>query len=199
LDWWEQAASDAVALSQHLRYQKAILFGFSGGGIAALLAAALYPEHVSAVIADSCVEKIAYQAAVKGRTMNPLAIFKQESNLKNALIRIVNIPRLAAFWRYGHGPDWKKVVQADSQFLLDLDAAGVNVLDGCLPQIKCPVLITASLTDEALMNVRQQIEAMQQKIPDCRVFLSKKGSHPLCWSQPEIFKRAVTDFLNSLN
>lgn len=198
LSWWELAAADAVALTRHLGYERVVLFGFSGGGVAALLAAALYPDQVRAVIADSCVEWIDFQSAVRGRTRNPLEILRQEKNLPAALKRIQGIPAMAAFWRQGHGSDWKQVVEADTALLQGWQAAGGDVFTGRLEQVRCPVLLTASLEDHALPNVALQIEAMRQKISRCQVSLSDHGEHPLCWSQPEFFRKVADAFLQNL-
>ena len=61
-DWWEQGARDAAKLVDRLGCSDAIVMGTSGGAIAALLMAGLYPERVRAVIADSAVSRLAAPA-----------------------------------------------------------------------------------------------------------------------------------------
>lgn len=194
-NWWEQAALDTAALVYHLGEQKAILFGYSGGGIVALLTAALFPDRVSAVIADSCVENIDYKTAVEGRELNPLKIFQQERRLLPTLKRILAAPIQAAFWQAGHGKDWREVVQSDSRFLQSMAASGKDPFQGLLSKVQCPVLLTASRRDQLLRDVENQVKTMQQKISRCDIFLADSGSHPFCWSQTEIFRAAVKSFL----
>jgi pimeloyl-ACP methyl ester carboxylesterase len=61
------------------------------------------------------------------------------------------------------------------------------------------VLITASLGDSVLPVVGASQVAMLEQIPDSRLFLAKQGDHPLMWSNPVEFRRAVDVFLDSLS
>ncbi len=58
MDWWEQGAEQAAALAAHLGARTYALMGCSGGGTMALRAAADRPGEVSAVVADSCPERL---------------------------------------------------------------------------------------------------------------------------------------------
>ena len=55
-DWWAQGARQARALVDHLSYERCVVMGTSGGAIAALWMAILFPNVVRGVIADSCVQ-----------------------------------------------------------------------------------------------------------------------------------------------
>jgi len=180
-NWWEQNAHAAASLVAHLGYEQCIAMGTSGGGIMALLLALACPERVRAVIADSCVECLpgsVLQAAVAER--------RQYS------------PGQVAFWRHAHGDDWQTVVNADSDLLLRLAARELHWFDGRLPEIVCPVLLTASLRDGALPNVAGQVCHMAEQIPDCQVFFTNAGGHPLMWSRPNAFQAIAWIFLQSI-
>ncbi len=181
-DWWEQGARDATALVERLGYEHCVAVGTSGGAVVALLMAILSPERVQAVIADSCVERwppVQLQAAVAERDRQT--------------------PEQEAFWRYAHGDDWQQVVDADSGLLLRLAQRGGDWFDGRLREIRCPVLFTASLRDEALPDVERQVRAMVRQIPDSRVFFASHGGHPLMWSRPGDFRRAADCFFHTLD
>jgi valacyclovir hydrolase len=181
-NWWEQAAHDMADLLGHMEQDRCIAIGTSGGGIVALLLAILYPERVSAVVADSCVD------------YHPPEVLRRAVDERRQ-----HSPDQIGFWQHAHGSDWTQVVQADDDLLLRVaDRGGRNPLYGRLDQVRCPVLLTASLHDPLLPHAGQQIAAMAQEIPDCRVFLSNQGDHPLMWSRPGDFRRIVRCFLQEI-
>ena len=67
---------------------------------------------------------------------------------------------------------------------------------GELPEIACPVLLTASLRAiPPYRNVAGQVCPVMwpRQIPDCQVFFTNAGGHPLMWSQPEAFQSNSLD------
>jgi pimeloyl-ACP methyl ester carboxylesterase len=177
-DWWARGARDAAALAMRLGYSRWLVMGTSGGGIAALHMAIEFPGHVQTVVADSCVEHL------------PL----------DAIERIINAGRLktpgqAAFWRAAHGEDWEQVVEADSALLLRFGQAGGDYFNGRLAEVRCPVLLTASLGDEWLPDVGTQVCRMIAQMPGGQAYLARSGGHPLMWSRPDEFRAAADCFL----
>jgi valacyclovir hydrolase len=178
-NWWEQCAEDAAALVRHLHQKKALVMGTSGGAIVALLMAILHPEHVAAVVADSCLEK--YPAEVLRKVVEE---------------RLQRTPKQIEFWKFAHGDNWQQVVKADSAFLLQLAQPGaLDWSRGRLKQIQCPVLLTGSLQDNVLPGIGLQMCNMASQIPACRLLLVNQGEHPLMWSQQKDFLHVSEYFL----
>ena len=180
LDWWQQAARDALALVEVLGEEQAILMGTSGGAVAALWAAIFAPERVRAVIADSCGEHI-----------EPERLRAEIAN------RQQKTPAQAAFWEKAHGPDWEQVVAADNRICLALAERGGDWFEGRLGEIRCPVLFTASLQDDLLPGLGEQLPRMAAQVVNGRVLLCGEGTHPWMGSRPHEF-RAVADAFMSL-
>lgn len=181
LTWWEDNARDTAALIAQLGGGPALVLGVSGGALTALLLAALYPERVQAVIADSTVARFPagwLEAAVRDRGRRT--------------------PEQVAFWRQGHGDDWEQVVDADSDLLLRLGAAGGDVLQGRPGQIRCPVLFTASLSDPLLPEPGPQNLGLVKQVAGSRALLMREGDHPLMWSRPVEWRRAADSFLEEV-
>ena len=179
--WWETGAYDAAALIEHLGERQAFVMGTSSGGIVALLLAILIPERVHAVIADSCLER--YPAALLRMVV---AERKQRTE------------KQIAFWQFAHGDDWQQVVEADSHLLLKASESGVfDWAQGRLQNLRCPVLLTASLCDKSLPDVGVKFCRMAEQIPECRVFLVNAGDHPLMWSRQKDFFYASESFLKN--
>jgi valacyclovir hydrolase len=180
LDWWEQGAHDAAALVDYLESQPALVMGTSGGAMVALLMAILHPAQVQAVIADSTVERF------------PPRWLSREI----ALGRKPNAGQVS-FWQKAHGDDWPQIVEADSDLLLRFEQAGGDAFRGRLSQITCPVLLSASVRDEALPDVEPQVRGMAAQIKGSRLYLAQAGSHPLMWSRSAEFRREADKFLAS--
>jgi pimeloyl-ACP methyl ester carboxylesterase len=178
---WEQGARDVAALIAHLEAAPALVMGTSGGGMVALLTAALFPQSIRAVIADSCVEFL------------PPDLLRAEIANRN-----FQDPGAIGFWRQGHGENWEEVVAADNTLLLQLADQGGDWAQGRLSQIQCPTLLSGSLQDSSMPDLETQFAAMAHQIPHCRLFMAPEGDHPLMWSRPALFREAADDFLNSL-
>jgi valacyclovir hydrolase len=179
--WWEQNAHAAASLVVHLGYEGCIAMGTSGGGITALLLALVCPSRVRAVIADSCVERL------PGNVLRAAVAERRQYS-----------PAQVDFWRRAHGDDWQTVVDADSELLLRQADRQLNWFDGRLRAVTCPVLLTASLRDGALPNVTGQLCHMAEQIPNCQLFFTNAGGHPLMWSRPEAFQAIAWTFLHQL-
>ncbi|PID56178.1 hypothetical protein CSB45_12425 [candidate division KSB3 bacterium] len=178
-DWWEIGAQDAAALIKHLGEKNALVLGTSGGAITALLMAMLFPQHVQAVVADSCIQR--YPAALLRMVV---AERRQRSE------------KQIAFWKIAHGSDWERVIEADSECLQRLSMQGdLDWTQGRLRNIRCPVLLTASLLDRSLPDVGRKICGMAEQIPESRVLLINGGDHPLMWSRREDFFHVCIYFL----
>jgi valacyclovir hydrolase len=176
-DWYDQGAHQAAALVEHLGYATCITMGTSGGAVVVLLLAAVYPGCVRAVIADSFEERF------------PLELV-QTSLIEN---RAQRTPGQVAFWEAAHGADWEQVVGADTEMLVRLARRGGDWFGGCLGQIRCPVLLTATREDELVPDAGRQMCSVAAQIADCRIYVNNSGGHPLMWSRPGDF-RAVSDY-----
>ena len=177
-DWWQSGAHQVQALLDHLKCPRSMLLGTSGGAIAALWTAILYPDRVRAVIADSCVAKFPPEM---------LATLIRE--------RAQRTPGQVAFWQSAHGDDWEQVVEADTDMIRRFVERGGDWFGPHLSEVRCPVLLTASMQDTALPQVAQQNCRMAEQIPDCRLYLHNEGGHPRMWSQPEAFRAVADGFL----
>jgi valacyclovir hydrolase len=186
-DWWQQLARDTLTLIDHFAQRQAVVVGTSGGAVAALWTAIYAPERVRAVIADSTEER-----------PDPEMLRADMLNRQRKDAGQVH------FWSAAHGADWEQVIEADSRICLALVNRGGSWFDSHtgasrLPEIRCPVLFSASLNDDLLTDVLHQVPAMAAKVPLGRAFLvNNGGSHPLMWSRPEQFRAAASAFLSLL-
>lgn len=177
-DWWAMCASATIALLDELEIARCALIGASGGAVIALRVALAAPERIAAVVADSLVERF------------PAANVRAQ-----IAARAERTPGQRSFWHLAHGEDWEQVVDADTAMLAGYAESGIDYMGGRLGEVRCPTLLTASLADDALPAVDEQLPAMLAAIPQARLFLTNQGGHPLMWSRPDDFRLAVDAFL----
>ena len=178
--WWLESAHATARLIAEMDEGPAVLVGTSGGAIAAILAAGEYPEIVRAVVADSF-----------GRGWTPADI--------DALLAdrgTYSIGQMA-FWQKAHGDDWHDVVEADSAMIRSWHDTGIDFFEDRLDRIKCPVLVTASLTDHLVPRIEEQARRTAEELSDACLELFDDGAHPAMWSRAEDFRRAADAFLSS--
>lgn len=148
----------------------------------ALHLALAYPHLVRAVIADSFTP-----------TIPPGKLISEVNN------RLPASPEAARFWEMGHGADWQEVVRCDSDLCRRFDQNGGDFFGDRLKMVRCPVLFTASLADNLLVDVAAQNLAMVAEVANSRVFFARDGAHPLMWSNPAAFRAAANAFLQCLH
>jgi pimeloyl-ACP methyl ester carboxylesterase len=223
-DWWESGAAQADALAAHLGAERYAILGCSGGGTMALLAAADHPDRVTAVVADSCPERLTPddlrrlaglrlgeappEAGPEGRDASgspadgiadqpiPGSLMEYVWRKGPRLVRRLTARPQQAFWKQAHGADWAEVVAADTALMLELaDRGGWDPLAGRLRDLRCPVLLTSSLGDEDLPFVVPHHQRMALEIADCRLWISPRGEHPAMWTDKRGFRRQAGRFL----
>ncbi len=180
--WWQQGARDALTLYHLMPEPFCMVMGCSGGAWVALwMAIFTNVEHwVTAVVADSQVE-----------------FYPPELLRKQADSRDLHDLFAGDIWARAHGYDWREVITRDSELLRDFARYGGHMYSGRLAQITCPVLFTASLSDQMLPDVGPQTLQMVSQVPRSQVFLTQDGDHPLMWSRPNEFRRVAGSFLEA--
>ena len=180
-NWFEDCSDQVAALIDHLDLGPAVLLGTSGGAVVALQSAARHPEAVKAVLADSFTP-----------------VFTNEMLRKNVIEdRAVRSEPQVNFWRFAQGEDWERVIEADTAMLTQLVVNGGDWLGDSLSRVTCPVFFTASLEDQALIQPGTYILEMLAQVQNGRAYINQHGGHPLMWSDPDSFRRAIKGFLES--
>ena len=67
---------------------------------------------------------------------------------------------------------------------------------GRLNQIQTPTLILAGKNDE--LTPPNMAEELNSEIPSSKLLIFEQGGHGLYWEVPELFNKAVLDFVNSI-
>ena len=125
-------------------------------------------------------------------------VFTEEMLKKNVLEdRAVRSEAQVNFWRFAQGEDWEAVIEADTAMLTRLVDRGGDWLGDSLSRIACPVFFTASLEDQMLIQPGTYILQMLAQVQDGRAYINQHGGHPLMWSDPDSFRKAIKGFLES--
>lgn len=180
--WWKNAAM-VIELLKHLKEDRYILVGTSGGGAIALNIAIQEPDRVIGVVVDSFAGEI-------------LDINEIHQIVRS---RKTKTKEQCIFWHYAHGEDWEKVVNQDSDMLVAAAELQENLNKGRLKEVKSPVLFTASLKDELIASIEEKITSMATQMPNWKIVLYASGKHPLMWSKSAEFREEVEDFINGLD
>ncbi|SKC89305.1 alpha/beta fold hydrolase [Maledivibacter halophilus] len=182
LDFWWSNAEMCKELLKSLDIKDCILVGTSGGGIIAINIAIISPELVKCVVADS----------ITGEYPNKNDFDKQVEARKMAT------DEMKLFWQICHGEDWQEVVELDSQLLKHVSKENESFYKKRLNEITCPVLLTGSLSDDAITNIEINICNVSRQITNSKIMLFPTGFHPLMWSRPEDFRESVMDFFKKI-
>lgn len=180
-DYWCYNAQMIAQLCQHLKVEKSNVLGTSGGAVVGLNIAIDFPQMVDKVIADSFAgETITEEEAYR---------IKMSREISKSLGGNV-------FWESMHGLDWEKVVQADSNMLVDFSVEIGNYFHYRLSMIKSPVLLTGSLQDDLIKNIESKLCNVARRIKNATVVFSSFGTHPLMISNRNFFRELAIKFFN---
>lgn len=183
VDFWWVTAEMCVHLLLSLNVDNCIVIGTSGGAIIALDAAIIAPNFVKCVVGDNIPGEFLNREQLQSQV-------KQREFLTEGSIE---------FWKDAHGQDWDRVVQMDSRLLLEIAEIENSLFKDRLSEVKCPVLLTGSLMDDAIPNIELGISAIAKKISTSKAVLFPAGGHPLMWSRPNDFRKEVLSFVSGVN
>lgn len=207
-DWWHLTATAAAALTEQLALAPAVVIGSSDGGLVALLLALEHPHLVCGVVADSCppvfsASDMVEAAAARRRVLSASRADAASGSLADHTtgpwrLRMRRWSR-AWFWQRAHGSDWRSVVAADADLRERAACEGdLDLFGERLARLHCPVLFSGSLDDDVFTDLGPRLEEAADRMPDAQVFLWPGGGHPLMWTAPTAFRRAVDDFLTDI-
>ncbi|GAC1565566.1 MAG: alpha/beta fold hydrolase [Ktedonobacteraceae bacterium] len=180
LTFYRDDAADLAALLDALHVQQTLVLGFSDGGIAGLLRAALYPQHVKAL-------------AIMGA--QPAINEQDAKGIRHWLLETPLPEDWQAELATLHGdPYWRSLpsMYVEGQDAL-VEAGGVIISDGELAGIRCPTLIMHGKRDRIVPVDYATI--LHEKIAGCELLLFDAGhaAHLRCEQE---YTSAVMDFFS---
>lgn len=180
-DMWYDEALQAIALIEHLNCGKVNLVGTSGGAWAAINAALERPDLIYAVIADS----------FDGWTLND----NFSDNLLSERTRAKNDVQARQFYEWCQGKDWEKIVDLDTEALLQCAREKRPLFHKSLKDLRVPILLVGSKEDEMCRSdLEDEYKQMSTVIPDAKVYIFNQGGHPAILTNAEEFSRLFKDF-----
>lgn len=184
LDMWYDEALQAIALIEHLNCGKVNLVGTSGGAWAAINAALERPDLIYAVIADS----------FDGWTLND----NFSDNLLSERTRAKNDVQARQFYEWCQGKDWEKIVDLDTEALLQCAREKRPLFHKSLKDLRVPVLLVRSKEDEMCRSdLEDEYKQMSTVIPDAKVYIFNQGGHPAILTNAEEFSQLIQRFLSA--
>lgn len=181
LNYWDINANMIIALCRYLNVNNINLLGTSGGAIVALNCVLKQPDLFNKIIIDSFIgENLSYEFAQKIANDRNLAKRKLSSKL---------------FWFIMHGFDWNYVIDQNTDLIMDFSKNIGDFFGYELSDIKNRVLITGSLKDDLIPDIKTILERINIKIKDSRLAIFNEGNHPAMFSNKKEFRNLVLEFL----
>lgn len=180
-EFWIDQGMQVVSLCKALGYAKVNLIGTSGGAYAAINAALASPELFNKVVADS----------FDGSKLAPgfAKALLQERQFAKA------DPQARGFYEWCQGKDWERVVDLDTEALVNYETNGARLFLRPIQDIQVPLLITISQGDAMLANdMAQECRDLHSKNPNIQYRLFDWGEHPLILSRAEEMADAIKAF-----
>ena len=156
--------------------------GTSGGAYAAINAALEAPERFHKVIADS----------FDGRT---LPVGFAEGLLKEREFAKSD-EQSRGFYEWCQGDDWEEVIDKDTETLINLEKKNIPLFISHISDIKIPLLMSASKTDEMLNNdLESEFHEIAKNNPLIQYKIWEDGHHPLIATKALETAQMVINFI----
>ncbi len=182
-DLWFYEAQQVIAFLHFKGYSNANIIGSSGGAIVAVNVALEAPGLVKRVIADS----------FEGETAS--AEFTQNLLKDRAAANTDTGAR--GFYEYMHGPDWKQIVDNDTDAIVRHQKEIGNFFHKPLNQLTAEILLTGSRGDKFMYSISDDYYEkiygdMLKKLPNGQMHLFPGGDHPAMMSNfPDFFNLSM--------
>lgn len=182
-DFYEEDARDVATLIERVIGQPTHLYGFSDGGMVALLVAARWPHLVRSLVLESA------QAVIDEQTMRAVRAW-------------LPLDELPESWRRSlarnHGePYWRLLVQRYIEGQERVFARGGDVCSAALEAIRCPTLLIHG--DQDPFVGLQHGHMLHQRIAGSELVVFERTGHSVHREHVETFNKLVLDFLARVN
>lgn len=175
---------DLEALAQYIGLERFHLVGTAAGGIVAVDYALSHPQRVrSLVVANSIVGVQDEDYVAMSRRLRPLPEF-------NALP--AEVRELGPSYRAAN-PEGTKRWSELAQHVASLPTRN-KITFAALETIKTPALLLTG--DADLYTPPSVLRLLAARFPNCESVVIPECGHSAFWEQPEIFNRAVLDFIS---
>jgi pimeloyl-ACP methyl ester carboxylesterase len=178
------AIDDLEALVEHLCLERFHLVGTAAGGVVAVDYALSFPQRLrSLVIANSIVGVQDEEYLEMSRRLRPAPEF-------NALP--VEVRELGPSYRAAHPEGtqrWKELVQH-----VKAQPTRNRITFAALETITIPTLLLTG--DADLYTPPSVLRLFAARFPNCESVVVPECGHSAFWEQPDIFNRAVLDFIS---
>lgn len=182
LELWFDEAMQTIALLNFLSLKDVNLLGTSGGAWVAINVALERPDLVKKVVADS----------FDGRD---LASDFAEKLLENRYYSKQN-ETVKQFYDFWHGSDWESIVDNDTNCLLQCSREHIPLFHKDLSELKAPLLLTASKTDDMIRNdFEDEYTSILEEVPYGEKYVFLNGFHPAVISNDIEFAKVIKNFL----
>jgi 2-succinyl-6-hydroxy-2,4-cyclohexadiene-1-carboxylate synthase len=191
-------------LLTHLNIQRAVVLGYSMGGRLALYFAVHYPERVFALILESASPGLsdANEQAARREKDERLADQIQSQGLLSFVDHWENIPLFAsqkqlptALREKTRGERLSQTTEGLSGSLRGMGTGHQPSLWGDLGHFNAPVYLIVGEWDEKFVSIAHR---MEEKFPNCRLWVVPKAGHAVHVEQFDFFVRIVKNTIYPL-
>ncbi len=180
-DFWYENAKVAISLFERLGVDKAYIVGTSGGAMVGLNIALERPDLAIKCVCDSFI----------GDRM-PVAMAEK---IKEARMQEKS-GEMGFAWFMLHGFKWEKVVDMDTEMILNAAKKSLKFFHKDPAAVTVPVLLTASKVDEMLPGIEKTYNDLKSKNSKYEVHMFEHGSHMTMLTNRYDFTRVVKDYFN---
>lgn len=185
VDLWQEEARQTIALLEHLQYERVSLVGTSGGAWVAINTALERPDLVHRIIADS----------FDGRTLGEDFA---ENLIKERTMSKQDV-QAAGFYEWCQGEDWEKIVDMNTESLLQCAKEKRPLFWKSLEQLERPMLLMGSKEDQMVRSDFQtEYEAIAQ-LTGAEICVFQSGFHPAIASNAKHAAVTIRRFLDCEN
>lgn len=101
------------------------------------------------------------------------------------------------FYEWCQGEDWEKVVDLDTEALLQCAREKRPLFHKSLNELKVPVLLIGSKKDEMCRpDLEQEYKQMTAIIPNAKIHIFHQGGHPAILTNSEDSSQLIQRFLS---
>ncbi|PWE01430.1 alpha/beta fold hydrolase [Marinilabilia rubra] len=177
VDFWNYNAKACKQLLDFLALDKVSVIGASGGALVGINLALEYPERIQYLVADSFEGEILLNSYLNSLPNN------REQGKNNDYAK--------SFWFNNHGDDWERIVDLDTEMLLNFSRLNKSFFNKPISALTVPTLITGSKQDEFCDHLDVIYSDLKKKNDMLEIHLFDKGNHPAMLSNANEFYQIV--------